>query len=559
MYLFGNRSRLLRALMCVFSLLLVGCNATEERSDNDTSVDASAGDADTDTDTDTDVDADAGCGPDEWICVGNDVHEKSCIDGTTALIEECGDDRYCFEGACYFEGACGEAEQMKSNIGCEYWAVDLDNYEGNAADQPFVVAVGNVGEEIVNVKVETRLSDGSYAVVTQQEVPAKDVGVFRLTGEGVTLSPMLSTIAGSYLQERWAYRITSDLPVIAYQFNPYSGLTEENSQICSNDASLLIPSSGIDKHYFALAYPPNADVAAVNIVATEDNTTVSVTPTAPIIGGPGLPGMMAGTTYEILMNASDVAQLESDGDISGTYIEADKPIVVFAGNVLAFVPQSVSYGDHLEQQMIPLSKWGMEYIAARSKIRSNKQNTENDHYRIIASKDGTVIETEPQIQGFPVTLNRGEVFQVKHASSFAIKGSEPIMVGQFIAGSDATGLPSEARKRGDPSYALLAPVEQFLKEYVFLAPDKYPFDYVVITHPTNQDIELDKAPLSSHGDCEVEEIDADWTVTRCEIGDFTHTISSAEPVGITVWGYGVNVSYGYTGGMSLETINPVVK
>ena len=42
-------------------------------------------------------------------------------------------------------------------------------------------------------------------------------------------------------------------------------------------------------------------------------------------------------------------------------------------------------------------------------------------------------------------------------------------------------------------------------------------------------------------------------------GFLTLPISADKPVGITVWGYGENVSYGYTGGLSLQTINPVVK
>jgi len=29
-------------------------------------------------------------------------------------------------------------------------------------------------------------------------------------------------------------------------------------------------------------------------------------------------------------------------------------------------------------------------------------------------------------------------------------------------------------------------------------------------------------------------------------------------VGISVWGYGGRVSYGYTGGLDLETINPII-
>ncbi len=542
-----------KRIVCLLAIVIAGCAADKEARDD--VLDSGVGD-----DTGTASEPDSGCG-DERVCVGDEVHEIDCTDGTTTLIETCEAPRYCYEGACYFEGACGEAEATNSHIGCEYWAVDVDNASGTAILQPYAVAVGNVGTEKVHVKVEARIESGGYVVVAEDTISSKEVGVFKLTGTGVGLTPELQSLAGSYHQPRMAYRITSDRPVIAYQFNPYSGLTEEDATICSNDATLLIPTSGIDRYYFALAYPPNnGSPAYMAIIATEDATTVTITPKAPIMAGWDVNEMPAEQPSELTMNAADVAQLESDGDISGTYIEADKPIVVFAGNVTAFVPgTNVWFADHLEHQMIPLTKWGTDYIAARSKIRAKKNIPEKDHYRIIASEDDTLVETTPEIPNFPVTLGRGEVVQVSRTSSFAIGADKPIMVGQFLAGADATGLLSESKMRGDPSFALIAPVQQFLEDYVFLAPDKYPFDYVVITHPADLDVDLDGALLSSFPDCEVETFSPDWTITRCEIGDFNHTIAADEPVGITVWGYGVNVSYGYTGGLSLETINNIVK
>jgi len=50
----------------------------------------------------------------------------------------------------------------------------------------------------------------------------------------------------------------------------------------------------------------------------------------------------------------------------------------------------------------------------------------------------------------------------------------------------------------------------------------------------------------------------DWDIVHCLIADFTHAVDAEEPVGITVWGYGGRVSYGYTGGVDLETINPII-
>jgi hypothetical protein len=200
----------------------------------------------------------------------------------------------------------------------------------------------------------------------------------------------------------------------------------------------------------------------------------------------------------------------------------------------------------------------MEVVAARTQIRSTNPPPENDYWRVIASEDSTSITTDPSVPGLDgVNLNAGDVVEVGVNYSFLIDASAPIMVGQFLTGHMATDVPF-LDAGGDPAFALLPPYEQFLNYYVFLAPEKYIEDYVVITHPAGEDVLLDGSSVGSNPDCELETFSSEWEMTRCLIPDFTHIIESAEPVGITVWGYGGRVSYGYTGGLDMATINPIV-
>ena len=57
----------------------------------------------------------------------------------------------CREGAC--RALCDYARQVKSNVGCEYWAADLDNAmvdeSRNAAAQQFAIVVSNPQPDIV--------------------------------------------------------------------------------------------------------------------------------------------------------------------------------------------------------------------------------------------------------------------------------------------------------------------------------------------------------------------------------------------------------------------------
>ena len=530
------------------TLGLLGCEPANKpfaEDDDDSASDADS-DSDTDADADTDSDVDEDCTVGELFCMDGDVYECIGPDNEATLVEECESPLVCVNGMCVDDDACGYAIANASNVGCEYWAVDMDN---TTPGQPYAIVVSNLeSSTAVHVDVEQRSGSG-YVLLDSADVPSKTTHVFML-GD--------TTTSGSYFLSAKAFRVTSDLPVVAYQFNPYAGLTPDESDICTNDGSLLIATSGLDMYYYTLAYEPTNGQSSVNIIATEDGTTVHVTPSAAVSAGTSVPAIPAGGTETFAMDAADVVQLNSGQDLSGTYIEADKKVAVFGGNTCAFVPASVMYCDHMEHQMFPLTTWGQEFVAARTVIRSTYTEPENDYWRVIASEDGTYIETDPSVPGLDgQTMSAGQVIEVGVNYSYVVSASAPIMIGQFLTGHNATDVPWEGAG-GDPAFALLPPYEQFMTNYVFLAPEKYISDYVVITHPTGLTVDLDDTPVTSNPDCITEAFNADWEIARCLIPDFTHTIDSAEGVGISVWGYGGRVSYGYTGGLNLETINPII-
>jgi hypothetical protein len=532
-------------LAALLALGLSACEAADPFGSDDDDDDG-ASDADSDSDSDADADGDADCTPGELFCQDGDVYECTGPDNQSSLYEDCPSPLTCINGMCVTPDACGEAMANKSNIGCEYFAVDMDN---TTPGQPYAIVVSNLDAATVHVKVE-RKSGGTWQILDEADLPSKQTHVFML-GD--------TTVLGSYKLAEQAFRVTSDLPVVAYQFNPYAGLSADNSDVCTNDGTLLLASSGLDRFYYVLGYPNNAGSGSANIVATKDNTQVMIRPTTPISAGGNMPAMNAGQEYNFTMQEAEVIQLNAaSGDISGTYIQTDKPVAVFGGNTCAFVPSAVYYCDHIEHQLFPLTTWGMEFVAARSVIRSTMQAPENDYWRVVASEDGTQITTYPAVAGLNgVTMNKGQVIEVGVNHSFAISAGAPIMVGQYLTGHEATDVDFYGAG-GDPAMALLPPFEQFLSHYVFLAPEKYLLDYVVITHRAGAYPNLDGAPVSSNANCISEWFNADWEITRCLIPDFTHTVDAADPVGITVWGYGGRVSYAYTGGLNLQTINPVI-
>src|SRR5207302_1385753 len=88
-----------------------------------------------------------------------------------------------------------------------------------------------------------------------------------------------------------AFHITTDLPVVAYQMLPYGG-----GRAAATGASLLLPSSAWGTNYITVTAYDTAAPPIVfgmgpsfDVVAMEDNTTVSIRPKSNVIGGGGLP------------------------------------------------------------------------------------------------------------------------------------------------------------------------------------------------------------------------------------------------------------------------------
>ena len=78
-----------------------------------------------------------------------------------------------------------------------------------------------------------------------------------------------------------SFRIQSDVPVVAYQMNPYGG-----GSAAVTGASLLLPTSTWDTNYVAInAYSQDTTYSgapSLNVVASEDNTQVTLLPVAAV-------------------------------------------------------------------------------------------------------------------------------------------------------------------------------------------------------------------------------------------------------------------------------------
>ncbi|HEY3818927.1 MAG TPA: IgGFc-binding protein [Polyangiaceae bacterium] len=533
----------------------------------------------------------------------------------------------CRDGACL--QLCNQASAEQSNVGCEYWGADLDNADvspsENAAAQQYAIVVSNVQPDVpARVTVEQDDSapgDATHStqVIASAIIAPQNLEVFNLGPREVDGSAdgTFNTGTGTALT-RHAYKVTSDFPIVAYQFNPL-----DNVNVFSNDASQLLPFSGLNSGvglaYVVPSWPQTIAItsdpttnfginlrAFVAIVATRDDTHVQVTTNARVIpGGPFASGLAIGANGTATLQAFEVLNLETgdfNADFTGSLISADQPIAVFPGSEASDAPYYSSISDryccadHLEHQTSPLRAVGKSYVLAKMPNRTSAviaaganigEIQETEYYRIVTAAPGTTHVTTTMASPYDAfdLVGQGASETIPSQNDFVLNASQPTMVLQVQSSQNAGGVP-QGLPGGDPSTLFPSPREQWRSDYVLLTPDKYVFDYLVVVAPSDAHVYIDGVLLDTT-DSDVTPSDGltaetrgsptppFWTyryqlsypiidptqappnnVQPGKQNDGVHHIQADQAVGVIAYGFDSYVSYAYAGGTQLTVINP---
>jgi hypothetical protein len=496
------------------------------------------------------------CNPGAKQCVDGVSFETCAVDG---LMWEgptnCGNKEVCEFGSCV--GLCAQADANASSIGCLYYAIDANNDPVENYDaQPYAVTVSNVNATFTaEVQVQV-YSNGNWMTIQQASVAPKTLKQFDLPDRHVNYTN---------LNPRGAYKIVSDVPLIAYQFQPINGQSSFTS-----DASLLLPKSVYDQYYYVLGWgEPSFGNAQINIVAAEDGTTVTITPKVATVAGGGIPALQANMPYNLpVLNEADVVQLEANNQFSGTYITSDKPIAVFSTHWCGNIPIQTCCCDHLEEQVYGLQKWGTTYVASRWPPR-NVNQPENSYWHLFAAEDNTKvhIDAHGEVIGIGMTdfvMAKGQLNllsvrgSVANPGDFLITADKPIYLMQYLSSSGDTGV-AQVDKAGDPAMAQAVPVEQFRSDYIILTPSNWLYDYLVITKKAGTTVNLDGQPIAQNLFTKVGPANnpTEWEVGRvANLADGVHALDGDQPFGVLILGYDSYDSYAYPGGLDQKVINP---
>jgi len=543
------RHTTLLALVCFVELTATawwGCESKRGHGDDD-----GAGDADTDADTDADSDTDTD-----------------------------------YEGPPIPE-TCEQAAQALTSVGCEFFVGDMDNWDDpyggmtpDADPLEYSIVVSNPQED-QDAAVE--IEDGAGALLVGLTLSPGQLEVIDVACEGDCFVPA-AEIDVQGISELGGFRLTSDVPITAYQWNPYG------HEIFTTDASLLVPVTSLSGTYIVASWPTvlaaDQNMSQVMIVGTEDGTSVTITPAVAVAayGGVGpLSALVESAPFTL--DAADVLAIRSNeawADLTGTVIQADKTVVVFGGNSCATVPDAVTCCcDHVEEQLLPLEAWGTATVLARHAPRADCTATQDTViWRVIAGADAMTVTFDPPA---PAPYGdqhhfdqQGDYIEFQSAGDHFAEGvlddppnqDEPgapffayqMMNGALWASCGPLG------DEGDPMMLLSPPAGQYLDRYVFNTDNVFDFDYDHIIVVREAGVAVDLDCLGQLPDADFAAVGSSgWEVGRFFIDDpassnactdGAHYIASDEPFGLSVVGTASYQSYGYLGGVGVRSINP---
>jgi hypothetical protein len=320
------------------------------------------------------------------------------------------------------------------------------------------------------------------------------------------------------------------------------------------DAFLALPVTTLGREYWVLSYATGGSGAAFAVVATEDDTTVTVASSIQTTN------RTAGVGYEVSLDRGEVYVLvDMRAEFSGTRIISDKPVGVISSDACTSVAAGAC--DTIVSMLPPVKSWGREFAVMNLAGRE-----ESGHLlRVMAARNSTtVIIDREDGTSETVTLDAGEFVAtpvlVDEAAS--VRADRPVMVAQFATG-DFNG------DIGDPFMTLVPPSPQFLTAYtVGVAGERFVvgspavanhWASLITTAAGRDQVRVAGDPVSAFTSDEWKQLTGTLFGINVNLENQAYRIeTSGEPLGVNIYGFRDYESYAYPGGMAFRAIVPEI-
>ena len=366
----------------------------------------------------------------------------------------------------------GQANKLAGVYGSEFWlgflrnnAVEPDN--PTVKIRVFVVAENKVdvvvaagGSTLGTISITNAAGGYGECELTAADVyPTKDEAQ-TATSKGVAI----------YAKDRKS------------KFSCYALIEAGMNEGTTRDATLLLPKDILAKEYFIQTYPTDTKSTEFVVVATEDETDVTIVPrcatSKSAAGSPLSVSLNKGQSY--LVQSANSTSGTDRFDLSGSTICSNKPIAVFNGNEATMIPDDGSYSvNHTFEQCIPQTMWGTEFYVGLA------GGTQNNNVQITAAYAGTIVTYARTNGGNQVVeLGRGQSLATPiqlndYNGTLRISSSKPILCYTYLScgGDNTTEYIDPVTgdkikyKWGNPTNAMVVPWSHRTKEMSFFTTE----------------------------------------------------------------------------------------
>ena len=240
----------------------------------------------------------------------------------------------------------------------------------------------------------------------------------------------------------------------------------------SSDSFIVFPPHHYPSYnYFALSVEPTNSLnyrSFVQIVGSEDNTQVTITPTqdasipAEVETDCSETTITAGITCTLNLQKLQALRLLSIEDLTGTKIVSDKPLSVFSGTDCAHI--SPGNCETLIEQIPPVATWGKTFLVGSIEGRAE------EIYKVVAAKANTEVSVycvnSTSHFSFSVNLlgeGSSHNFSVGLQRTCSIRADKPILL-MLLA-------PNSYLKWYDGAFmSLVPPVRQYTSTVTVIMP-----------------------------------------------------------------------------------------
>lgn len=435
--------------------------------------------------------------------------------------------------------------QQIGNRGTDFWLAFMPNFGSNGVDEIsslWVYVAGTTGQIVTFTFTQT----GESRTV-QLDSGTAEVNVGALFGNVVELR---DAALGDEVSRK-SIHVTADQPFT---------LIGANVRTKSADAFLGLPVDALAGRYLVLAWPNGFAGAMATgdydmpsqfaVVATADSTVMDIYPAPGQTINKRAPERFTVTLSRGAVYFGQADLLKTEQDVTGTRIESNKPVAVFAGAKRTAVPTELgNFRDYLVEQLPPVSRWSNMAVLTPHAVVSASKDT--SAVRIIATRPNTLVSITGEGGEHDYTVGPSQVLELPLLSASIVEAQGPILAAQFERSSNVSAV---GNTLGDPFMMLALSPAQFTNAYTFHSM-KDP--EIVGRHFVNVIIGGESsAPVVLDG----KELRADFrpiagtnaSYAQVEVNAGWHTITSDVPFGLYVYGFGAAISYGYPGGLVFD-------